>query len=49
MEWWVESAMSKSTGRTALIPEVGGRTVKTRTTRAGRVSSYEEVRLWLAE
>jgi len=26
---------------------VGGRTVKTRT-RAGRVSSYEEVRLWLA-
>jgi len=27
---------------------VGGRTVKTRTTRAGRVSSYEEVRLWLA-
>jgi len=25
---------------------VGGRTVKTRTTRAGRV--YEEVRLWLA-
>jgi len=27
---------------------VGGRTVKTRTTRAGRVFSYEEVRLWLA-
>jgi len=38
--------VGKSTGRTALIPEWA--VVKTRTTRAGRFSSYEEVRLWLA-
>jgi len=50
-EWWVESAIKvgKSTGRTALIPEWAVERLKQELLEPEGFSSYEEVRLWLAE